>query len=85
MKMVILEGPNLGEIAQYSQNFRLRRQQFQGAYGAPRHKRWAGGSGGSNGSADEWRARRTLKPLPLFLAHLHWSDCVAVLQGSALS
>ena len=48
-----LEGPNIGDIAQYPRNFRLRRQQFQGAYGASRHKRWAGGSGGSNGSADE--------------------------------
>ena len=65
--MGILEGPNLGDIAQYSRNFRLRRQQFQGAYGASRHKRCTGVSGGSNGSADEWRARRTLKPLPLFL------------------
>ena len=75
MKMGILEGPNLGDIAQYSRNFRLRRQQFQGAYGASRHKRCAGGSGGSNGSADEWRARRTLKPLPLFLAHVVSAAC----------
>ena len=73
--MGILEGPNLGDIAQYSRNFRLRRQQFQGAYGASRHKRCAGGSGGSNGSADEWRARRTLKPLPLFLAHVVSAAC----------
>ena len=73
--MGILEGPNLGDIAQYSGNFRLRRQQFQGAYGASRHKRCAGGSGGSNGSADEWRARRTLKPLPLFLAHVVSAAC----------
>ena len=70
-----LEGPNIGDIAQYPRNFRLRRQQFQGAYGAARHKRWAGGSGGSNGSADEWRARRTLKPLPLFLAHVVSAAC----------
>ena len=35
--MGILEGPNLGDIAQYSRTFRLRRQQFQGAYGASRH------------------------------------------------
>ena len=68
--MGILEGPNLGDIAQYSRNFRLRRQQFQGAYGASRHKRCTGVSGGSNGSADEWRARWALKPLPLFLAHV---------------
>ena len=52
----VLEGPNLGGIAQYSGNFRPRRQQFQGAYGASRHKRCAGVCGGSNGSADEWRA-----------------------------
>ena len=56
--MGILEGPNLGDIAQYSRNFRLRRQQFQGAYGASRHKRCAGGSGGSNGPPSG--GRRTL-------------------------
>ena len=75
MKIGILEGPNLGDIAQYSQSLRLRRQQFQGAYGASRHKRCAGGSSGSNGSADERRARRTLKPLPLFLAHVVSAAC----------
>ena len=65
--MGILEGPNPGGIAQYSGNFRLRRQQFQDAYGASRHKRCAGGSGGSNGSADERRARRTeAVAVPLF-------------------
>ena len=53
LKMGILEGPNLGDIAQYSRNFRLRRQQFQGAYGAPRHKRCTGACGGSNGSTDD--------------------------------
>ena len=73
--MGILKGPNLGDIAQYSRNFRLRRQQSQGAYGASRHKRCAGGSSGSSGSADEWRARRTLKPLPLFLAHVVSAAC----------
>ena len=73
--MGILEGPNLGDIAQYSRNFRLRRQHSQGAYGASRHKRCAGGSGGSDGSADEWRARRALKLLPLFLAHVVSADC----------
>ena len=73
--MGILEGPNLGDIAQYSRDFRLRRQHSQGAYGASRHKRCAGGSSGSDGSADERRARRTLKPLPLFLAHVVSAAC----------
>jgi len=52
--MGILEGPNLGDIAQYSRNFRLRRQQFQGAYGASRHTAPHATSvaGVSNGSAD---------------------------------
>ena len=53
--MGLLRGPNLGHIAQYSGKFRLRRQQFQGAYGASRHKRCAGGSGGS------WFRRRAAR------------------------
>ena len=52
--MGILEGPNLGDIAQYSRKFRLRRQQFQGAYGASRYTAPHATSvaGVSNGSAD---------------------------------
>ena len=51
---ILVRGPKPRGTAQHSHGFRLRRQQFQGAYGASRHTAPHATSvaGISNGSAD---------------------------------